>query len=304
LKNKWFANGKLLITGEYLVLHGAEALAVPLKYGQSLSVQKNNSGLLQWQANAPGGLWFRTVFKLPSLEVFETSDNDISEQLRSLLRNVTAQAENFLKNDLGFMVTTNLDFNPNYGFGSSSTLVYCVARWAKVDPYVLQQETFGGSGYDIACANANGPIVYQRAGNNPNISRVDFFPPFKDQLYFVYLGRKQQTTGSIKSFREKAVFTEVDIQKISEITSEILKTTKLDDFEVLLDEHEQVMSSVLHQPTAKTLYFPEYKGAVKYLGAWGGDFVLVTSRMSRDKFVRQMNDRGFQIIYPYADLVL
>ncbi|HHJ09692.1 MAG TPA: GHMP kinase [Bacteroidetes bacterium] len=304
MKNKWFANGKLLITGEYLVLHGAEALAVPLKYGQSLTVQKNKSGLLQWQANAPGGLWFTAVFKLPSLEVLETSDSDMSEQLRSLLLNVKKQAENFLTNEQGLTATTNLDFDPDYGFGSSSTLVYCVARWAKADPYVLQQETFGGSGYDIACADADGPVTFQRTGNNRNVSRIDFSPLFKDQLYFVYLGRKQQTAGSIKSFQKEAVFEKADIQKITDITREIPKTKKLEDFEALLNEHEQIMSSVLRQPVVKELYFSEYQGAVKSLGAWGGDFVLVTSRMSREEFIRQMHNQRFDIIYPFAGLVL
>ena len=32
-----YSSGKLLITGEYLVLDGAEALALPLSCGQSLN---------------------------------------------------------------------------------------------------------------------------------------------------------------------------------------------------------------------------------------------------------------------------
>ena len=37
----YYSCGKLLITGEYLVLKGAKGLAIPTKYGQKLSVKKN-----------------------------------------------------------------------------------------------------------------------------------------------------------------------------------------------------------------------------------------------------------------------
>jgi len=35
----FYSNGKLLITGEYLVLDGAKALALPTKYGQGQIVK-------------------------------------------------------------------------------------------------------------------------------------------------------------------------------------------------------------------------------------------------------------------------
>ena len=37
---------------------------------------------------------------------------------------------------------------------TSSTLIANLAKWSNVDPYILLSETFGGSGYDIACASA------------------------------------------------------------------------------------------------------------------------------------------------------
>ena len=36
----FYSNGKLLITGEYVVLDGAKALALPTKFGQSLVVKQ------------------------------------------------------------------------------------------------------------------------------------------------------------------------------------------------------------------------------------------------------------------------
>ena len=43
MKTTYYSNGKLLITGEYLVLDGAEALALPTKFGQNLIIE-NASG--------------------------------------------------------------------------------------------------------------------------------------------------------------------------------------------------------------------------------------------------------------------
>ena len=39
-KKTFYSNGKLLITGEYLVLDGARSLAIPTKFGQFLIVEE------------------------------------------------------------------------------------------------------------------------------------------------------------------------------------------------------------------------------------------------------------------------
>ena len=52
------AHGKFLLTGEYLVLKGALALAIPLKLGQTLSVETCHGASLQWNAYKPDGPWF------------------------------------------------------------------------------------------------------------------------------------------------------------------------------------------------------------------------------------------------------
>ena len=52
---KYHAHGKLLLTGEYLVLKGAMALAIPLNEGQTLSVETSTEGGLLWRAESPTG---------------------------------------------------------------------------------------------------------------------------------------------------------------------------------------------------------------------------------------------------------
>ena len=94
---------------------------------------------------------------------FSTDDPDKAMRLCQILQAVKQlNPKAFEGNDIKF--TTRLDFDPNWGLGSSSTLIANLAQWANVNPYELLKLTFGGSGYDLACATAEGPIYYQLAG--------------------------------------------------------------------------------------------------------------------------------------------
>ena len=48
MDQKYYSNGKLLFTGEYVVLDGANALAFPTKFGQSMSVKKIKEPKIIW----------------------------------------------------------------------------------------------------------------------------------------------------------------------------------------------------------------------------------------------------------------
>lgn len=328
----WSSNGKLLITGEYLVMKGALSLALPLRKGQSLSIKKNNSKILHWQANKPDGVWFTADYELPSLNIIQTDDINLAQRLKGILVVAKQMSVDFLADNTGFDVNTALDFNPEFGFGSSSTLISNIAMWVNkdagnriqdagckkqdagnrmqktgsriIDPYLLLQNTFGGSGYDIACARSNNPILYQLINNDICVTDVKFNPPEKDNLYFVYLGKKQNSSESITAFKKDGKFTSKNIDNISEITSELILTKDIAEFEKLLTEHEQIMSKVLKLPTVKSLHFGDYTGVVKSLGAWGGDFVLVTSNESGDKLRSYMLSKGFDTVFSYGSLVL
>ena len=54
---------------------------------------------------------------------------------------------------------------------------------------------------------------------------------------------------------------------------------------------------------AKDLHFKDYWGIIKSLGAWGGDFVLATSTESPEKTKAYFNERGFEIVLPYRELI-
>jgi len=305
MQKSWYSHGKLLISGEYLVMEGAKSFALPLKQGQSLSLKSNNKkGLLIWNALLSDGNWFQATFDTKKLNVIETSNRQLAEKLSQILLACRQLSTTFLKEETGFSVETKLDFNPEYGFGSSSTLISNIALWADVSPFELLRLTFGGSGYDIACARIHSPLFYQLTDTGPKIEEVTFNHTYKKQIYFVYLGKKQKSTESIKSFQNSAVFNKDDLKTISSISEQIVTANSLPDFEQLLNEHEKIMSGILKRPTVKSLLFNNYEGTVKSLGGWGGDFVLLTSNQSDSSFRAEIKKRGFPVVFGYDELVL
>jgi len=301
----WHAHGKLLLSGEYLVMEGAKSFALPLKQGQSLSVRSNSKNVnLQWQAFYQDIKWFTAEFERESFNIIQTDHPQLAENLKRILEAVRRLSEDFITNEDGCIVRTKLDFHPEYGFGSSSTLISNLAWWAGVNPYELLRLTFGGSGYDIACARVDFPIFYQLTEENPSIQEVDFKPAFSKQLYFVYLGKKQKSTESIKSFKKEAVFGKGELKAISLISEQIAVAKSLQEFEDLLESHERIMSAILQRPTITSLLFADYKGTVKSLGGWGGDFVLVTTNQTAASFKADMQKRGFPVVFAFDELVL
>ena len=319
----YHSNGKFLLTGEYLVLKGALALATPLKFGQSLTVKTVSEPSLQWDAYKPDGPWFSAALNPENLEIIDSDDQSKAEKLRQILRAVKHLNPNtFEGKSLKF--TTRLDFDPNWGLGSSSTLISNLARWANIDPYELLKLTFGGSGYDIACATAEGPIYYQLSTTEsalrqaqgpkavepvetptPTVEPINFTPPFADHLYFVYQGRKQNSSKEVKAFLEKTnpVDLQKDIEAVSEISRAVPKCQNLEEFGLLMQCHERIIARCIGQtPVQKR--FPDFEGTLKSLGAWGGDFVLAATEWSESQVKAYFKKKGLEVIFGYKDIVL
>ncbi len=298
-----YSNGKLLLTGEYVVLDGAISLAVPTKFGQLLTIKPIYESKLVWKSfNDKRDVWFEDIFLIEEIASgFSKPLNDVSKKLFKILNKAKQLNPNFLNSESGFMVTTKLDFPENWGLGSSSTLINNIANWANVDAYKLLELTFGGSGYDIACAHHNHPITYQLQNEKRTVNQVDFNPSFKDDLYFVHLNKKQNSRDSIIHYRTNKSSIASEIIKINDITSQLITCKSLNEFEKLITSHEQIISEVIKQKPIKTLLFKDFKGSIKSLGAWGGDFVLVASSENpKDYFI----NKGFKTILNYTDMVL
>ena len=107
---------------------------------------------------------------------------------------------------------------------------------------------------------------------------------------------------SINTKTEKLVLTLAAIvEEISALTRTMITATSLDVFNKTIDKHEEIMSAVLGYPTVKELYFSDYKGAVKSLGAWGGDFILATGDAEDRMYFA---GKGFSVIHEFESLIL
>lgn len=300
----YHANGKFLLTGEYLVLRDALSLALPLKFGQTLSVETHHGTSLQWDAHKPDEHWFSVTLAPQNLEIIHCTDQNKAEKLAQILQAVKQLNPKAFEGK-GLIFTTHLDFDPNWGLGSSSTLIANLARWADVNPYELLKLTFGGSGYDIACATAEGPIYYQLIDGKPQVDTIDFAPPFAEHLFFVYQGQKQSSSKEVKAFLEKTNPTDLqkDIEAVSEISRAVPKCETLDDFGLLMQCHERIIARCIGQtPVQKR--FPDFEGTLKSLGAWGGDFILAATEWDENRVREYFKKNDLEVVFGYNDLIL
>lgn len=298
------AHGKLLLSGEYFVLDGALALAVPTRLGQSLSLERVSENALHWLSlDEKGNAWFEGFFELPALQYQQGNDDNTGRQLEEILRQAQALNRFFPEASGGLRVTTRLEFPRDWGLGSSSTLISLIARWAGVDPYVLLFHTMGGSGYDIACATAGKPLLYQKGPAGPQSVSMDYRPAFIDKFYFVHLGRKQNSREGIARYRAVAGDHPEWVEAISRLTRQICGAETLENLQAAVAEHELLISEALQLPRARDLYFPDFPGEIKSLGAWGGDFVWAISQLSRAETQLYFNKKGFSVVIPYDEMV-
>lgn len=299
---KFYANGKLLLTGEYFVLDGAQALAIPTKYGQGLIVEEREQEGLKWESyDEYGNAWFQHIYPHFNNPIEEP----IAERLRSIFQEIQTLNPSFQHDNK--VISTHLTFQKDWGLGTSSTLIALLSQWAKVDPFKLLEKTFGGSGYDIACAISDSPLLYQLIadGNKqqPTYHEIDFQPPFLDNLYFIYLDKKQNSREGIQAYKAKRKDPKAVID-ISEITHKTVHVIKLLQFELLLKKHEKIVSKHLGRPTIQSQHFEYYWGVIKSLGAWGGDFIMATSHKSYEETKAYFNEKGFKTFLRYEEMVL
>ena len=299
---KFYSNGKLFILGEYYVLQGAKVFALPTKFGQSLDVFPISTTVLSWKSyDADGSVWYNDEIAVNDI----ISNNQFSsDKVRNTLIDILHQAHIMNPTVLqtnGFLIETKLTFPRNWGLGTSSTLINNIAQWFQIDAFELLQRSFGGSGFDIACAQNNVPVTYQVKNNQPIIDQVAFNPTFKDQIYFVYLNQKRDSKEAIANFRKKQKNLTDEVSEVSKMTEELLKIQDLETFISFFKRYEQNLSAILETPTIQEQLFPDFDGLVKSLGGWGGDFVMVASK---ENPINYFKEKGFEIIIKYQDMIL
>ena len=270
---EFFSQGKVLLTAEYAVLEGVKALALPTIKGQSLTVKTTRSNNRLFGKHLPMtincGLTPYLIFNSGAFMPGDTSPKVI-EKLVLILQAMETLSPSFYKT--GVEITTRLDFPQDWGLGSSSTLINNLAQWLKINPYLLLEKTFGGSGYDLAAAQSKGALFYTRKAFSPTIEKVNFDPPFKDNLYFVYLNQKRNSQEAIKGYTERKSLSQSNKKRLEKIGEELLSCKAQENFNLLLKEHEDITGAFLGETPVQARLFPDFNGQIKSLGCLGWRF--------------------------------
>lgn len=305
MQKPFFSNGNLIISGEYFVLAGAKALAVPLKFGQTLHVEpvQDKPGNIRWITNELGKPWFGAEFSSASLEIINSTDETKASFLQKILISARNKKPDFISASGSYKINCETDFDLNWGWGSSSTLITNIARWAEIDPFELNGMVSSGSGYDIAASQAGNPIFYRIINSIPEISNAPFNPPFKECIRFIYLGRKQNTAASIGRNMVSLNKHRNQIPLINMISEQIAIEENIDEFIKYIAEHEKILSVSLKMPQLRQEYFYDFQGEIKSLGAWGGDCAMIVSDMDDSAIRKYFADKGLETIFGFDEIV-
>ena len=304
MKQTFYSNGKLLITGEYLVLDGAKAFALPTKFGQNLIIEESQGQIIHWKSfDSDGSIWFED--KIPFSSIIRKERFDDTKNIKNTLIGILHEAylinSDFITSSKGYTIRTELTFPKFWGLGTSSTLINNIAQWLQIDAFELLKRSFGGSGYDIACAQNSRPILYQLVNEKPLVEKVDFQPDFTNKIFFVYLNKKQDSKAAIASYYRKKGDMQNAITTINSITKTIIEAGTLKEFGTAIQYHEIELSNILELKTVKEALFPDFDGVIKSLGAWGGDFVMSLSKENPTEYFKS---KGFEIVIPYNEMIL
>lgn len=302
---QWYSNGKLMLTGEYLVLFGAKALAIPLNKGQWLEVSEGEGKPhLNFTTQVLNKPWFEAQFGIETFEILHASDSSIACYLQDLFSSVRVLDPFFLRHKKRINAATTIDFDLKWGLGSSSTLISNIAWWANVDPFELNRIISLGSGSDIACARSRSAIIYWLLDNSPNSKPIKLNPSCYGNLWFIYLGNKIATETNLSKTIHKINPSPSEIKDISELTVEFAEAKKITDLYPLIRSHESIISGVLEKPTLQSSQFKDFNGAVKSLGAWGGDFCMAASDENETYIKKYFEQKGYKTVLSFNELAL
>lgn len=301
-KNSFYGRGKLLITGDYAVVRGAKALAIPTGKGQKLSVSTGRGSDIKWKSfDADGQVWFDAKISLFDFSPLKTNDEEVARRLATILEAAVRLNSDFLSTWKGVKVETALEFPRFWGWGSSSTLIYCIAQWADVDPYDLYASTFGGSGYDIACAGSDLPVLFSKVSSE----LVDLRPAAINEkitpnLFFIYSGKKAGTSDALSYIKQN----EMDpnwIDEVSEISQCLSETASVSTWIKGIDAHNKLLEKYLGSPGPES-EFSDFNGAIKSLGARGGDFYMAVSKEGPKYVKSYFGEKGLNEILDYDEV--
>jgi mevalonate kinase len=296
-KQQFAAAGKLLFFGEYLVLRGSKCLSFPLKYQQTLTVSSQQHHEIHWTCLDENAACWLDIHFSSSLEIIQSSDEEKAKIAQRLLQLICEK--NPTLKCAGLNLEFRLNFNRMYGFGTSSTLLSLLSQWSGVDAYYLLEHSFGGSGYDLATALSRQPIVYTM--RDKTLQNVQLSPSISNQLLFIYLGAKQSSANEIANFKNKITTVE-HINEMNAIVEKAIVCSTIEEWEKLMTASEQLLSTVLAIAPIQQRLFSDYPHSIKSLGAWGGDFIMASTR-NKEEALAYFKNKGYTTIFSFDELI-
>jgi hypothetical protein len=279
----YYASGKVMLCGEYMVTAGMEALAFPVREGQWLKVWETESqgnAHLVWEASDKNGqVWLKAAFNTEIMHVTETTDEEKSAVLLSILQHIKEQQPGIFMHKLIRMETVT-EFTIEHGLGTSSSLVVLLSQWSKLDAFEIQKAVFKGSGYDIAVAQTGRPIVYWLEKEEPSWAPFSLDSAWTENWFLVFTGKKINSRTSLDSVTSKieaAAANPLFRWQLDQIGKGLKNPGNKIMLEAGLEMWQGMLSTLLG---LKRTYddlgiVPVPGGLCKYLGAWGGDVILV-----------------------------
>ena len=276
-----------MLCGEYAVTIGVEALALPVYLGQWMYVWEFDSpgggDRLIWEAKEKdGSTWLNESFALP-LETMEAETEKSSERDRSrevLHSMLSMVAEGFWKTGKSYRIETQLEFDRSSGLGSSSTMVANFARLAGLDAQIVQQKVFGGSGYDVAVAELGKGLVFWKNAEVANWDAWKLSADLTSKWKIVFLGKKQNSRNALADVKGKLMEIEKDdflMHQLQQVCAAVKMANQVPMLEAGLEMWQAIlaMSLGLETPYQHFKFQPSKGGLCKWLGAWGGDMLLI-----------------------------
>lgn len=308
---KYWSPGKLLLSNEYAILKDVPGIAFPTKLGQSLLFNETeNKRKIQYRAiDHNNKLWFSCDLDFNN---GFTSTTDGSDQLDLVLKifNFLYKENPFIFKKLescGFYISTQLDFPNYYGLGSSSTFIQNICDVFKADSFNVLQQCFGGSGYDIAIAKEKRAGVFVRSiqylSDIPTTLQK-FFQEQHHNLFFVYLGKKQSSSRSINDLSDR--INQMDKQKYEDLHVFLSSVSTMNQFNDWIVNHEKTLASDLGLTPLvdKFTDISKINGNIKSLGAWGGDFALLSSEYPLNEVKKYFENYQLNEVFRFQEMIL
>jgi len=297
----FFSHAKLILMGEYAVLHGTHAICLPLKTGQKLEIENNIPGQINWKWSFENNILADFILEAESLELIDKKAGNAQWAI-DLLLYIRQQNPVFLRNKGCSLHFINL-FPPEWGLGSSSATISSLCRFADVNPFLVNEKLMGGSGADIACTTAEKWFLYRRSLPAPEIWQIPTDYTFPENTFFIYSGQKQETAGHLKNIsRSENKANDAIWPEVNKFILRFLAASTLPEAFKIIDDHELLIASQINKQPIGNL-FTCFPGKVKSLGAWGGDFFMALSQQPPDFIRNYFFKKGYDKVFLWEDFM-